>query len=129
LPIECLRGYNVGGNIALMRPTDGVQLRQGSRVPDYEDQVWKRQFKPSSPQDAAELFEKAVRLHSRRLLAIARAIVGHRSYFWRDMRCVSTSFDFAAIALRAAASIWPAPLGNSGKGASLGLRSVGMASS
>src|SRR3954462_11643358 len=57
-----------------MKPTDGVQLRRGSRVPNND-----RHFQPSSPQDAAELFEKAVRQHSRRLLAIARAIVGHRA--------------------------------------------------
>jgi RNA polymerase sigma-70 factor, ECF subfamily len=38
-----------------------------------------RTFQPSSPAEAAELFEKAVRQHSRRLHAIARAIVGHRA--------------------------------------------------
>jgi len=34
---------------------------------------------PSSPQEAAALFETAVQQHSRRLLAIARAIVGNRA--------------------------------------------------
>lgn len=38
-----------------------------------------RTFQPSSPEEAAELFEKAVRQHSRRLHTIARAIVGHRA--------------------------------------------------
>ncbi|MGH7176538.1 MAG: RNA polymerase sigma factor [Tepidisphaeraceae bacterium] len=38
-----------------------------------------RKFQPTSPSDSAELFEKAVRQHSRRLLAIARAIVGYRA--------------------------------------------------
>ena len=38
-----------------------------------------RTFQPSSPQDAAELFERAVRQHFRRLIAIARAIVGNRA--------------------------------------------------
>jgi RNA polymerase sigma-70 factor (ECF subfamily) len=38
-----------------------------------------RKFQPSSPAEAVELFEKAVRQHSRRLHAIARAIVGHRA--------------------------------------------------
>jgi RNA polymerase sigma-70 factor, ECF subfamily len=57
-----------------LKPTDGMQLRRSLRVPTDE-----RKFEPSSPQDAAELFEKAVRLHSRRLLAIARAIVGNRA--------------------------------------------------
>jgi RNA polymerase sigma-70 factor (ECF subfamily) len=38
-----------------------------------------RQFEPASPQVTAELFDKAVRQHSRRLLAIARAIVGTRA--------------------------------------------------
>ncbi|HEY7087852.1 MAG TPA: sigma-70 family RNA polymerase sigma factor [Tepidisphaeraceae bacterium] len=38
-----------------------------------------RQFEPASPQVTAELFDKAVRQHSRRLLAIARAIVGNRA--------------------------------------------------
>jgi RNA polymerase sigma-70 factor (ECF subfamily) len=51
-----------------------MQLRRSLRVPSDE-----RKFHPSSPQDAAELFEKAVRQHSRRLLAIARAIVGNRA--------------------------------------------------
>src|SRR6059058_2522099 len=51
-----------------------MQLRRSLRVPTDE-----RKFEPSSPQDAAELFEKAVRQHSRRLLAIARAIVGYRA--------------------------------------------------
>src|SRR3954453_21949703 len=51
-----------------------MQLRRSLRVPTDE-----RKFEPSSPQDAAELFEAAVRLHSRRLLAIARAIVGNRA--------------------------------------------------
>src|SRR3954451_15632092 len=51
-----------------------MQLRRSLRVPTDE-----RKFEPSSPQDAAELFEKAVRQHSRRLLAIARAIVGNRA--------------------------------------------------
>jgi RNA polymerase sigma-70 factor (ECF subfamily) len=36
------------------------------------------QWQPSSPEDTAGLFEKAVALHSKRLLAIARAIVGTR---------------------------------------------------
>src|SRR5204862_1030188 len=58
-----------------VRPTDGVQLRQTWRVEPTE----RRQFEPSDPKDAAELFEKAVRLHSRRLLSIARAIVGNRA--------------------------------------------------
>jgi RNA polymerase sigma-70 factor (ECF subfamily) len=71
-----------------MKPTDGVQLRRGSRVPDNDrrDERHDRphgerhlQFQPSSPREAAELFEKAVRQHSRRLLAIARAIVGNRA--------------------------------------------------
>jgi len=34
---------------------------------------------PTPPQNTAVLFEQAVRAHSRRLLAIARAIVGHRT--------------------------------------------------
>jgi RNA polymerase sigma-70 factor (ECF subfamily) len=38
-----------------------------------------RQFQPASPQVTAELFDKAVRQYSRRLLAIARAIVGTRA--------------------------------------------------
>ena len=38
-----------------------------------------RMFEPSSPQDAVELFEKAVQQHFRRLLAIAGAIVGNRA--------------------------------------------------
>jgi RNA polymerase sigma-70 factor (ECF subfamily) len=38
-----------------------------------------REFEPTSEQATPELFEKAVRLHSRRLLAIARAIVGTRA--------------------------------------------------
>lgn len=37
-----------------------------------------RQFEPASPQVTDELFDKAVRQHSRRLLTIARAIVGTR---------------------------------------------------
>lgn len=37
-----------------------------------------RQFEPASPQVTNELFDKAVRQHSRRLLTIARAIVGTR---------------------------------------------------
>jgi RNA polymerase sigma-70 factor (ECF subfamily) len=36
-------------------------------------------FEPASPEVTAELFDKAVRQHSRRLLAIARAIVGTRA--------------------------------------------------
>src|SRR4029079_18120542 len=51
-----------------------MQLRRSLRVPTDE-----RKFEPSSPQDAPELSEKAVQDHSRRLLAIARAIVGHRA--------------------------------------------------
>jgi RNA polymerase sigma factor (sigma-70 family) len=38
-----------------------------------------RQFEPASPEVTAELFNKAVAQHSRRLLAIARAIVGTRA--------------------------------------------------
>ena len=38
-----------------------------------------RQFEPASPEVTAELFEKAVKLQSRRLIAIARAIVGNRA--------------------------------------------------
>jgi RNA polymerase sigma-70 factor (ECF subfamily) len=38
-----------------------------------------QQFEPASPEVTAELFDKAVRQHSRRLLAIARAIVGTRA--------------------------------------------------
>jgi RNA polymerase sigma factor (sigma-70 family) len=38
-----------------------------------------RKFEPSSDETTSDLFEKAVRLHSRRLLAIARAIVGTRA--------------------------------------------------
>lgn len=38
-----------------------------------------RQFQPATPEVTAELFDKAVRQHSRRLLAIARAIVGNRA--------------------------------------------------
>src|SRR5215475_15000557 len=34
---------------------------------------------PAAPESTIELFERAVRLHSRRLLAIARAIVGYRA--------------------------------------------------
>ena len=34
---------------------------------------------PAGTESTTELFERAVRLHSRRLLAIARAIVGHRA--------------------------------------------------
>src|SRR5271167_4121862 len=34
---------------------------------------------PTVPESTNELFERAVRLHSRRLLAIARAIVGNRA--------------------------------------------------
>lgn len=37
-----------------------------------------RRFERASPGVTAELFDKAVRQHSRRLLAIARAIVGNR---------------------------------------------------
>ncbi|HUB27030.1 MAG TPA: sigma-70 family RNA polymerase sigma factor [Tepidisphaeraceae bacterium] len=37
------------------------------------------QWQPSGREDTAELFEKAVALHSKRLLAIARAIVGTRA--------------------------------------------------
>lgn len=36
-------------------------------------------FQPASEQTTVDLFEKAVRQHSRRLLAIARAIVGTRA--------------------------------------------------
>ena len=57
-----------------MRPTDGVQLQRLSRVSGVE-----RRYVPSSPQEAAALFETAVQQHSRRLLAIARAIVGNRA--------------------------------------------------
>jgi RNA polymerase sigma-70 factor (ECF subfamily) len=38
-----------------------------------------RKFESASPEVTAELFDKAVRQHSRRLLAIARAIVGTRA--------------------------------------------------
>ena len=38
-----------------------------------------RKFESASPEVTAELFDKAVREHSRRLLAIARAIVGNRA--------------------------------------------------
>lgn len=38
-----------------------------------------QQWQPSADQNTAELFEKAVALHSKRLLAIARAIVGNRA--------------------------------------------------
>ncbi|WP_428940218.1 RNA polymerase sigma factor [Fontivita pretiosa] len=38
-----------------------------------------KKFQTASPQVTAELFDKAVRQHSRRLLAIARAIVGNRA--------------------------------------------------
>lgn len=38
-----------------------------------------RQFEPASAEVTADLFEKAVRQHSRRLIAIARAIVGTRA--------------------------------------------------
>lgn len=37
------------------------------------------QWQPTSPEDSAKLFERAVSLHSKRLLAIARAIVGTRA--------------------------------------------------
>jgi len=37
------------------------------------------QWQPTSDENTAELFEKAVALHSKRLLAIARAIVGTRA--------------------------------------------------
>jgi RNA polymerase sigma-70 factor (ECF subfamily) len=37
------------------------------------------QWQPAADQNVAELFEKAVALHTRRLLAIARAIVGNRA--------------------------------------------------
>lgn len=62
-----------------MKPTDGVQLRRLGRVEPVEHMNGARRFVPSSPQDAAELFEHAVKQHSRRLLAIARAIVGNRA--------------------------------------------------
>jgi RNA polymerase sigma-70 factor (ECF subfamily) len=39
----------------------------------------RQQFEPASPEVTAELFDKAVKQHSRRLLAIARAIVGNRA--------------------------------------------------
>jgi RNA polymerase sigma-70 factor (ECF subfamily) len=38
-----------------------------------------KKFEPASEEVTAELFERAVRQHSRRLLAIARAIVGTRA--------------------------------------------------
>jgi RNA polymerase sigma factor (sigma-70 family) len=37
------------------------------------------QWQPADDQSTRQLFEKAVALHSKRLLAIARAIVGHRA--------------------------------------------------
>jgi RNA polymerase sigma-70 factor (ECF subfamily) len=37
------------------------------------------QWRPTSQENTAELFEKAVALHSKRLLAIARAIIGTRA--------------------------------------------------
>lgn len=40
-----------------------------------DEQDWQ----PSTAETTAELFEKAVQVHSRRLLAIARAIVGNRA--------------------------------------------------
>ena len=38
-----------------------------------------KDWQPSTAETTAELFEKAVQVHSRRLLAIARAIVGNRA--------------------------------------------------
>lgn len=38
-----------------------------------------RKFEPASPEMTAELFDKAVKQHFKRLLAIARAIVGTRA--------------------------------------------------
>lgn len=43
-------------------------------MPDSE-----RKFEPASPEMTAELFDKAVKQHFKRLLAIARAIVGTRA--------------------------------------------------
>jgi hypothetical protein len=43
------------------------------------------QWRPTSQENTAELFEKAVALHSKRLLAIARAIIGTRAS--RKMWC------------------------------------------
>jgi RNA polymerase sigma-70 factor (ECF subfamily) len=59
-----------------------VQLRRSVRVSENEQSI---RLPPSDPSSSAsddatvELFEKAVEAHSRRLLAIARAIVGTRA--------------------------------------------------
>ncbi len=51
-----------------------MQLARSRRVSKSE-----RKFEPTSEELSGDLFEKAVRQHSRRLLAIARAIVGTRA--------------------------------------------------
>ncbi|MBV8781014.1 MAG: sigma-70 family RNA polymerase sigma factor, partial [Phycisphaerae bacterium] len=63
---------------AFALPTLGIsaeQSRSGETVPSRADAP---DYQPS-PEVTRELFEKAVALHSRRLLAIARAIVGYRA--------------------------------------------------
>src|SRR3982751_4082916 len=52
-----------------------MRVSNGERPPDGP----RPKFESASPEVTAELFDKAVRQHSRRLLAIARAIVGNRA--------------------------------------------------
>jgi RNA polymerase sigma-70 factor (ECF subfamily) len=52
-------------------PSEGV----GSSASAAAEAPWQ----PADDQSTRQLFEKAVSLHSKRLLAIARAIVGHRA--------------------------------------------------
>jgi RNA polymerase sigma factor (sigma-70 family) len=66
-----------------------VSLDENRRQPDRDQPDDKSGLTPSTPdkpglsgpetESTTELFERAVRLHSRRLLAIARAIVGYRA--------------------------------------------------
>src|SRR5207302_7366945 len=59
-----------------------AKLHQGKRVSDNERPIPMPQPQapaPASEHATVELFEKAVQTHSRRLLAIARAIVGTRA--------------------------------------------------
>jgi RNA polymerase sigma-70 factor (ECF subfamily) len=64
-----------------VRVSNGERQKEGPGEGSQKDSYPLRpqQFEPASPEVTAELFDKAVRQHSRRLLAIARAIVGTRA--------------------------------------------------
>ena len=64
-----------------VRVSSGERPKQEAEAQPQPDSYPMRpqQFEPASPEVTADLFDKAVRAHSRRLLAIARAIVGTRA--------------------------------------------------